>query len=73
VNVLVLDEPLELAGLVGRLARVYGWQPHFIGSVQELDLAVRAYGRPGFLLVNLRPPLTAWELGRCCGRRGRRR
>jgi DNA-binding NtrC family response regulator len=63
VNVLVLDESLELAGVVGRLASVRGWQPHYIGSVHELELGVRAYGRPGLVIVNLQAPLTAWELG----------
>jgi DNA-binding NtrC family response regulator len=63
VNVLVLDESLELAGVVGRLASLRGWQPHYIGSVHELELGVRAYGRPALVIVNLQAPLTAWELG----------
>ena len=63
MNVLVLDESLELVMLVGRLASLRGLQPHFVGSLHELDLAVRAYGRPALVLVNLQPPLTAWELG----------
>ena len=63
MNVLVLDESLELAGVVGRLAPVRGWQPHFIGSLLELELGVRAYGRPALVIVNLQAPLTAWELG----------
>src|SRR5512132_400156 len=63
VNVLILDESLELAGVVGRLAPVRGWQPHFIGSLLELELGVRAYGRPALVIVNLQAPLTAWELG----------
>jgi DNA-binding NtrC family response regulator len=64
VNVLVLDESLDLAGAVGRLAPLRGWQPHFIGSLHELELGFRAYGRPALVIVNLQPPLTAWELGR---------
>jgi DNA-binding NtrC family response regulator len=63
VNVLVLDETLDLSAPIRGLASLYGWEPHFIGSLQELDLAVRAHGRPGLVLVNLQPPLTAWELG----------
>jgi two-component system, NtrC family, response regulator AtoC len=63
VNVLVLDETLELAGPIRGLATLYGWEPHFIGSLQELDLAVRAHGRPAVVVVNLQAPLTAWELG----------
>jgi len=63
VNLLVLDESLELAALIGRLAPLRGWQPHFVGSLHELELAVRAHGRPGLVVVNLRPPLTAWEMG----------
>ncbi|HKW94939.1 MAG TPA: hypothetical protein VJX92_23845, partial [Methylomirabilota bacterium] len=63
MNLLVLDESLELAALIGRLAPLRGWQPHFVGSLHELELAVRAHGRPGLVVVNLRPPLTAWEVG----------
>jgi DNA-binding NtrC family response regulator len=63
VNVLVLDESLELAVLVGRIGTLRGLQPRFVGSLHEMDLAVRAHGRPALVLVNLQPPLTAWELG----------
>jgi DNA-binding NtrC family response regulator len=63
MNVLVLDESLELAEVVGRLAPLRGWQPHFLGSLLELELGVRAYGRPELVIVNLQAPLTAWELG----------
>jgi transcriptional regulator with PAS, ATPase and Fis domain len=34
-----------------------------VGSLHELELAVQAHGRPGLTVVNLQPPLTAWELG----------
>jgi DNA-binding NtrC family response regulator len=63
VNLLVLDESLELAMVVGRIAPVRGWEPHFVGSLHELELAVQAHGRPALTVVNLQPPLTAWELG----------
>ena len=63
MNVLVLDESLDLAGVVGRLALPRGWEPHFLGSLLELELGVRTYGRPGLVIVNLQAPLTAWELG----------
>jgi DNA-binding NtrC family response regulator len=63
VNVLVLDETLELSAPVRGLASLYGWDAHFIGSLQELDLAIRAHGRPTLVIVNLQEPLTAWELG----------
>jgi two-component system NtrC family response regulator len=63
VNLLVLDESLELAVLIGRLAPLRGWQPHFVGSLHEVELAVQAHGRPALLVVNLQPPLTGWELG----------
>jgi DNA-binding NtrC family response regulator len=63
VNVLVLDESLDLAGVVSRLAPLRGWEPHFIGSLHELELGFRAYGRPALVIVNLQAPLTAWELG----------
>jgi len=63
VNVLVLDETLELSAPVRGLASLSGWQPHFVGSLHELELAVQAHGRPALTVVNLQPPLTAWELG----------
>jgi len=63
VNVLVLDETLELSGPVRGLGSLYGWESHFVGSLHELELAVRAHGRPALVLVNLQAPLTAWELG----------
>jgi two-component system, NtrC family, response regulator HydG len=63
VNVLVLDETLELSAPVRELASLYGLEPHFVGSLHELELAVGAQGRPGLVVVNLQAPLTAWELG----------
>src|ERR1700730_14796518 len=54
VNLLVLDESLDLAMVVGRIAPVRGWEPHFVGSLHELEQAVQAHGRPA---------LTAWERG----------
>src|ERR1700730_1384082 len=63
VNLLVLDESLDLAMVVGRIAPVRGWEPHFVGSLHELEQAVQAHGRPALTVVNLQPPLTAWELG----------
>src|SRR4029450_7652872 len=63
MNLLVLDESLELALLIGRIAPLRGWQPHFIGSLHEMELAVQAHGRPALTVVNLQGPLTAWEVG----------
>lgn len=63
MNVLVLDETLELSAPVRELANLHGWQPHFVGSLHEVELAVQAHGRPALLVVNLQPPLTGWELG----------
>ena len=63
MNVLVLDETLELSAPVRELSNLHGWQPHFVGSLHEVELAVRAHGRPGLLVVNLQAPLTGWELG----------
>ena len=63
MNLLVLDESLDLAMVVGRIAPVRGWEPHFVGSLHELEQAVQAHGRPALTVVNLQPPLTAWELG----------
>src|SRR5712691_11615736 len=63
VNILILDDQLELADPVRRLARMHDWQPHFVGSLQELELAIHAQGRPALVLINQQLPLTAWELG----------
>jgi DNA-binding NtrC family response regulator len=63
VNVLILDETLELSAPVRGLATLYGWEPHFVGSLHELEMAIRAHGRPALVIVNLQAPMTAWELG----------
>ena len=63
MNVLVLDETMELAAPVRGLASICSWEPHFVGSLHELEQAVQAHGRPALTVVNLQPPLTAWELG----------
>lgn len=63
MNVLVLDETMELSAPIHGLASICGWEPHFVGSLHELELAVQAHGRPALTVVNLQPPLTAWELG----------
>jgi len=63
MNILILDDQLELADPVRRLARLHDWQPHFVGSLQELELAIHAQGRPALVVINQQPPLTAWELG----------
>ena len=62
MNILILDDQLELADPARRLARLYEWQPHFVGSLQELEQAMHAHGRPALVLINQQPPLTAWEL-----------
>ena len=62
MNVLILDEQLELADQIRQLARRHGWQPHFVGSLPELELALATQGRPAFVLINQHAPLTAWEL-----------
>src|SRR6266581_4095728 len=62
MNILILDDQLELADLVRRLARLYEWQPHFVGSLQELELALHAQGRPALVLINQRFPHTAGTL-----------
>src|SRR5713101_1863115 len=63
MNILILDDQLKLADPVRRLARLHDWQPHFVGSLQELELAIHAQGRPALVVINQQPPLTAWELG----------
>lgn len=68
MSVLVLDDQLELADPVRRLARLHGWRLHFVGSLQELELAIHAHGQPGLVLINQRSPLTAWEIAQRLGR-----
>src|SRR5712692_6315889 len=63
MNILILDDQLELADPVRRLARLHDWQPHFVGSLQELELAMHAQGRPAPVLLNQKLPLPAWGLG----------
>src|SRR6266852_4107844 len=63
MNILILDDQLKLADPVRRLARLHDWQPHFVGSLQELELAIHAQGRLALVVINQQPPLTAWELG----------
>jgi len=54
---------MELSAPIHGLASICGWEPHFVGSLHELEQAVQAHGRPALTVVNLQPPLTAWELG----------
>jgi DNA-binding NtrC family response regulator len=61
-NVLILDDQLELADPIRRLAHLNGWRTHFVGSLQELELAMQATGQPQLVVVNWRPPVTSWEL-----------
>jgi len=61
-NVLILDDQLELADPIRRLAHLNGWRTHFVGSLQELELAMQATGLPQLVVVNWRPPVTSWEL-----------
>ena len=61
-NVLILDDQLELADPIRRLAHLNGWRTHFVGSLQELELAMQATGPPQLVVVNWRPPVTSWEL-----------
>ena len=62
VNILILDAQLELADQIRRLARRHGWQPHFVSSLPELELALATQERPAFVLINQHAPLTAREL-----------
>ena len=62
MNVLILDDQLELADPIRHLARLHRWQPHFVGSLQELELALLAHGPAALVLINQQPPLTSWEL-----------
>jgi lysylphosphatidylglycerol synthetase-like protein (DUF2156 family) len=58
VNVLILDDQLELATPVRHLARMHGWRPHFVGSLQELERTRHANGPAAPVLINHQPPLT---------------
>jgi hypothetical protein len=62
VNVLILDDQLELADPIRQLARLHGWRPRLVGSLQELELALHAHGPAALVLINQQPPLTSWEL-----------
>jgi transcriptional regulator with PAS, ATPase and Fis domain len=62
VHVLILDDQLELADPIRHLARLHRWQPHFVGSLQELELALHAHRPTALVLINQQPPLTSWEL-----------
>jgi DNA-binding NtrC family response regulator len=61
MKLLVLDEPLGIAaqvqGVVGD-----GWEARFVGSFDEFHLAIRTWGAPDLFVVNLAPPLTAWQV-----------
>ena len=61
MKLLVLDEPLGIApqiqGVVGD-----GWEARFVGSFDEFHLAIRTWGSPDLFVVNLAPPLTAWQV-----------
>jgi DNA-binding NtrC family response regulator len=61
-NVLILDDQLEMVDPIRRLAHLYGWRTHFVGSLQELELAMHGTERPELVLVNRRPGVASWEL-----------
>jgi transcriptional regulator with PAS, ATPase and Fis domain len=63
MNILILDDQLELADPICRLARLHDWQPHFVGSLHELEQVMHAQGPPALVLINQQSPLTTWELG----------
>jgi hypothetical protein len=62
VNVRMLDDEVELADPIRQLARLHGRRPRFVGSLQELELALHAHGLATLVLINQQPPLTSWEL-----------
>jgi DNA-binding NtrC family response regulator len=62
MKALILDEPLELAPHVRRVLIASGSEASFACSLNEFDLAARTCGPPDLTIVNLTPPLTAWQV-----------
>src|SRR6476620_6958158 len=54
---------MELAVPIRGLAGISGWEPHFVGSLHELEVAVAEQGRRALTVGNLQPPLAAWQVG----------
>jgi len=62
VKLLVLDEPLEVIPRLQGLLAGSAWDARFVGSLDEFQLAVRSWGQPDMVIVNLAQPLTPWQL-----------
>lgn len=62
MRVLVLDEPLGVAPQIQGVVAEGGWEARFVGSLDEFHLAIRTWGPPDLFVVNLAPPLTAWQV-----------
>ena len=62
MRVLILDEPLGVAPQIQSLVAEGGWEARFVGSLDEFHIAFRTWGQPDLFVVNLAPPLTAWQV-----------
>jgi len=62
MKVLILDEPLDVARRIQSMVAEGGWEARFAGSLDEFHLAIRTWGQPDLIIVNLTPPLTAWQV-----------
>jgi DNA-binding NtrC family response regulator len=62
MRVLVLDEPLGVAPQIQGVVAEGGGEARFVGSLDEFHLAIRTWGPPDLFVVNLAPPLTAWQV-----------
>ena len=62
MRLLVLDEPLEVVPRLQGLLAGSAWETRFVGSLDEFHLALKTWGQPDMVLVNLTLPLTAWQL-----------
>lgn len=71
MRLLVLDEPLEVIPRLQEMLAGSEWETRFVGSLDELDLALSTWRKPDMVIVNLTPPITAWQLARHLKQLGR--
>jgi len=70
MKLLVLDEVLEVVPRLQGLLAESDWEARFVGSLDEFHRALKSWGHPDLIIVNLAPPLTAWQLAQHLKRRG---
>ena len=71
MRLLVLDEPLEVVPRLQSLLAGSDWETRFVGSLDEFHLALKTWGQPDMVIVNLTLPLTAWQLAQHLKQLGR--